>query len=291
MSFEGVFNIDKPQGITSHDAVNRLRRLSGIRRVGHAGTLDPLATGVLIICIGRATRLVEYLIGLPKEYEAIIRLGQVTDSYDADGALVSEQDITVSGSDIKKSLAKFRGRIQQRAPIYSAIKKQGVPLYKLARDGVSVKAPVREVEIYELAIVSWEKPNLEIKVRCAAGTYIRSLAHDLGQELGCGGHITSLTRTSVGNFRLSNAVSLDDLHDENWSDYSLPADIAVQHLPRLDLRADEAHRVQLGQRIGRLDIHPEASIVRAYEQNGRFIGILSATESAWQPHKMFLVDS
>ena len=291
MSLEGIINIDKPQGITSHDVVNQLRRLSGIRRVGHAGTLDPLATGVLLLCIGRATRLSEYMVGQLKGYEATVRLGQVTDSYDADGEIISEQAISVSRSDIIEALDPFRGLIQQRAPIYSAIKQQGQPLYKLAREGKPVEAPVREVHIYDLELLAWEKPSAQIRVVCSAGTYIRSLAHDLGQNLGCGGHVTALRRTSIGEFRVEQAVALDDLDEQNWADYLQPSDSAVRHMPRLDLSLDDAGRLQLGQRLQRQESHPDATLVRAYAPDGRFIGIVCSRDSSWQPHKMFLAQS
>lgn len=291
MSLEGILNIDKPQGITSHDAVNHLRRLSSVRRVGHAGTLDPLATGVLLLCVGRATRLSEYLIGLPKCYEATVRLGQVTDSYDADGELVAEHEVSVSQINIEDALSTFLGRIQQKAPIYSAIKQQGQPLYKLARRGVPVEAPIREVQIYKLALLAWEKPDLQIKVMCSTGTYIRSLAHDLGQKLGCGGHITALRRTCIGDFGIKQAVALDQLTEQNWISYLQASDEAVKHMQRLDLSPDESRRLQLGQRIQRLETHPDTAVVRAYEPDGRFLGIVTARDSDWQPHKMFLAES
>lgn len=291
MSLEGVLNIDKPPGITSHDVVNRLRRISAIRRIGHAGTLDPLATGVLLLCVGRATRLSEYLVGQPKNYIATVRLGQVTDSYDAEGEIVSEQEVSVSRSDIMDALDPFRGYIQQRAPIYSAIKQGGQPLYKLAREGKHVDAPLREVQIYNLELLSWEKPLVKVQVTCSAGTYIRSIAHDLGQNLGCGGHISALRRTAIGDYKVQQAVALDDLNAQNWTNYLQPSDTAVYHLSRLDLSAQEAQRLQLGQRIQRLAEHPDVDIVRAYEPGPRFIGIVISHNSEWKPHKMFLTNS
>lgn len=291
MSLEGILNIDKPQGITSHDVVNHLRRLSSIRRVGHAGTLDPLATGVLLLCIGRATRLVEYVTGRPKSYVATVRLGQVTDSYDAEGEILSEQEVSVSAEQIVEALSTFRGTSRQKAPIYSAIKQQGTPLYQLARAGKQVEAPVREVHIYDLELLAWQKPSAQIRITCSAGTYIRSLAHDLGQNLGCGGHITALRRTAVGDFHVQQAVALDDLDQRNWIDYLQPSDTAVRHLPRLDLLLDEAVDLQLGRRIPRKETHPDADLVRAYEPDGRFLGIVIFRDSGWQPHKMFLAGS
>lgn len=287
MPLEGIINIDKPQGLTSHDVVNQIRRLSAVRRVGHAGTLDPLATGVLLLCVGRATRLVEYLVGLTKRYEAVIRLGQVTDSYDADGQILEEHEVSLTETEIREALQPFRGVIQQKAPAFSAIKRDGQPLYKLAREGIAVDPPLREVQIYQLDLISWEAPLIQIRVSCSAGTYIRSLAHDLGQQLGCGGHIEQLRRTAVGEFNSEQAVALNRLDKETWLDYLLPSDTAVSHLPRLDLSEAEAYRLQLGQRLPRMYGHPDAETVRAYDANGRFIGIAKSRDFIWQPHKIF----
>lgn len=288
MSLEGVLNIDKPLGITSHDVVGQIRRISGNRRVGHAGTLDPLATGVILLCVGRPTRLVEYLMGLPKRYVATIRLGQATDTYDAEGAIVSEKAVEVSQADIEQALVPFQGRILQRAPVYSAIKRGGQPLYKLARQGKEVEPPVREVTISELQLQQWQSPYLRLAVACSSGTYIRSLAHDLGQELGCGGHISALRRTAVGEFSVDQAVTLEALQDNAWPAALLPPDRAVQHLPAIELSPEEAQRIQLGQQIACRDDHPDAPLVRVYEPGGRFLGIVTSREEYWQPHKIFL---
>jgi tRNA pseudouridine55 synthase len=288
MSLEGILNIDKPGGITSHDVVNQVRRLSGIRRVGHAGTLDPLATGVILLCVGRATRLAEYLIGQSKSYVATIRLGQVTDTYDAEGEIIAETPVHASLADITQTLSHFHGRIQQKAPSYSAIKRGGQPLYKLARQGEVVEPPVREIHIYDLQLLTWDDPFLQLELACSSGTYVRSLAHDLGQELGCGGHITALRRTSVGDFSLDHSIPLDELRNGEWTRHLLPSDSAVQHLPRMELSHEEAQRVQVGQRLERRDDHPDAPLVRVYEPGGQFLGLVRTRENSWQPHKVFL---
>lgn len=290
MPLEGLLNIDKPTGMTSHDVVNRIRKLSEIRRVGHAGTLDPLATGVLLLCIGRATRLVEYLVGHRKSYVATVRLGQATDTYDADGQIVAQNAIHTSPIEIEQALPQFRGRIQQKAPVYSAIKRGGQPLYKLARQGKDVEPPLREVSIYDLQLLQWEEPFLQLNVVSSAGTYIRSLAHDLGEVLGCGGHITALRRTAVADFSVDQAIPLADLAKDNWTQQLQPSDTAVQHLARLDLAEQDAQRVRFGQRLPRQEDHPDASLVRLYEPGGQFIGIATARENTWQPHKIFLPD-
>jgi tRNA pseudouridine55 synthase len=285
---EGLLNIDKPAGITSHDVVQQVRRVTGVRRVGHAGTLDPIATGVLLVCVGRATRLVEYLVGRPKTYEARVRLGQATNTYDTEGEVVAERPFShITSQMIGDAIAPFRGRIEQQPPIYSAIKKDGQPLYKLARQGIEVAVPPRPVTIYELALLAWDAPYVALRVTCSAGTYIRSLAHDLGQSLSCGGHLTALRRTAVGDFGLDTAVSLSILTPETIPDYLQPADTAVAHLPRLTLTNQEAQQWQQGMRIARREGQPAGNdLVRTYADNGHFIGISVAEAGHWQPKKV-----
>lgn len=288
MMAAGVLNIDKLQSMTSHDVVSRIRRVSNMRRVGHAGTLDPLATGVLLLCVGRATRLVEYLMGQPKQYITTVRLGQTTDSYDAEGDVVTERPYThVTTTHIAAALEPFRGTIQQQPPMYSAIKKDGQPLYKLARQGKEVERPSRSVHIYSLEMTAWEPPHLSLSVTCSSGTYIRSLAHDLGESLGCGGHVTALRRTAVGDFTLATAIPLDALTPDNWLDYLLPSETAVAHLPRLNIAQQSAQKLQMGQQIMRTADHPAAPLVRIYTPDDQFIGLAVGTDESWQPHKIF----
>ena len=285
---QGVLSIDKPSNISSHDVVNRIRRLTGIRRVGHAGTLDPLATGVLLVCIGRATRLVEYLVGRPKWYEATIRLGQTTDSYDADGDIVAERPFShITPADISRALMPFQGEIQQLPPMFSAIKKDGQPLYKLARQGIEIERTPRTVNIYRLELLNIDLPFIQLRVHCSTGTYIRSLAHDLGAALGCGAHITALRRTAVGDFDLETAVSLTDLTPEQLIAHLHPIDRAVAHLPRVDFAQPDASRLLLGQSVTAVSTHPESTFIRAYDYKVTFLGIIQRTQTGWQAQKMF----
>lgn len=288
MTIAGVLNIDKPSGLTSHDVVARLRRTTGIRRIGHAGTLDPLATGVLVVCLGRATRLIEYLIGQDKTYETTIRLGQTTDTYDADGEIVVERPADVTPEAIAAALEAFRGPIRQRAPAYSAIKRDGQPLYKLARRGEAVDPPVRDVTIHALEMLSYEPPLLTLRVACSSGTYIRSLAHDLGQALGCGGHVVALRRTAVGPFDIAAAVALDSLTPENWQAHLLPPDAAVAHLPAVAVNAEGSRALRLGQQAGDAAAYPPDTAARVYDDDGRFLGVAVAAGECWQPRKMLL---
>lgn len=284
---EGVLSIDKPSGMTSHDVVNRVRRIAKMRRVGHAGTLDPLATGVLLLCLGRTTRLIEYLVGLPKVYKTQIRLGQTMDSYDADGQLIAEQEVRATQDQIALVLEDFRGEILQKPPMFSAIKRQGQPLYKLARQGVEVERPFRAVKIYDLQLLKYDKPFVDLQVTCSAGTYIRSLAHDLGNQLGCGGHVATLQRTAVGSFLLENAVNLNELTPESLDHHLKPSDQTVSHLPRLDLAQAEAVRLGHGQKVPHFAELPQSKLVRAYNEQGVFIGIVEAKPSYWQAKKIF----
>lgn len=285
---EGILNIDKPSGITSHDVVNRVRRVAGLRRVGHAGTLDPLATGVLLICLGRGTRLVEYLVGQPKTYEVVVHLGQSTTTYDAEGEVVAERPCTFTPPELTAALAQFRGPIQQIPPIYSAIKKEGQPLYKMARQGKQVEMEARAVTIYELEQLAFDLPLLTLRVVCSSGTYIRSLAHDLGELLGCGGHVAALRRTAVGGFMVDTAVPLDYLAPENLNTHTLPLDTAVHHLPPVTFTETEKARLWQGQTVPWQPIHPQVQLARAYTPENLFIGMVQLQETQeWQPHKMF----
>ena len=284
----GVLCVDKPLGITSHDVVNRVRRVAGVRRVGHAGTLDPLATGVLLLCLGRTTRLVEYLVGHDKVYETTVRLGQTTATYDAEGEIMDERPFThITLSQIKEALGPFRGQIQQQPPLYSAVKQGGQPLYKLARQGkTDVERPFRSVTIHELTLLNWEPPYLSLRVGCSSGTYIRSLGHDLGQALGCGGHLTALRRLAVGDFGVETAVPLDSLTPENITDYLLPPDTAVRHLPRIDLPETAAADILQGKPVPMLN-EPMANLVRAYGPEDQFLGVVAAKNNQWLARKMF----
>ena len=283
---DGLLCIDKPAGLTSHDVVRNIRSISSIRRVGHTGTLDPLATGLLIICLGPATRLAEYIVALPKSYDAIILLVQETDTYDAEGEIVAEAPVSVTKIDLDQILAQFLGQIEQIPPIYSAIKQDGQPLYKRARQGLTVTRKARLVTIHEIELLSWESPILQLRVACSSGTYIRSLAHDLGQQLDCGGHIRTLRRNSIGPFDVDDAVSLGEVSKANWREFLQPTDMAVAHLPRLDLSASESIKLNQGQQLARRRGQPENGIVRVYGSDGRFIGIAIAQGEQWQPRKI-----
>lgn len=286
IGMDGILNVDKPAGLTSHDVVNRVRRLMGLRRVGHAGTLDPLATGVLLVCTGRATRLVEYVTALPKSYRAVIELGKETSTYDGEGEVIATKIVAVSRPELEQALSQFQGTIDQLPPLYSAIKQGGQPLYKLARRGIEVSRQPRPVTIYTLQILGWQSPRVDLLVNCSAGTYIRSLAHDVGQLLGCGGYLAALRRVAVGPFLADQAVALESLTAEIIGDYLQSPGRAVSHLPHLLVDDDLVGQLVQGRPIMRHTSEPEGTIVTAFTPAGTLVGLLVARPGSWQPHKI-----
>jgi tRNA pseudouridine55 synthase len=289
----GILNLNKPPGMTSHDVVMRVRRLTGQRKAGHAGTLDPMATGVLLICLGQATRVTEYLMSGRKQYRAIVCFGISTDTYDADGTInQSIESFRLPQDQIADALVAFQGVIQQTPPPYSAIRQKGRRLYELARRGIPVQVPPRTVEIDRIELVAWESPNLTLEVTCSAGTYIRSLAHDLGQRLAVGGHLAALTRLASGSWRLQDACTPDDLggaiEEGDWAHLLHPLDVALQEFERVDLSADLARRVGQGQAV-LLSQPPQTPLVRAYAPDNSLVAVLqpSREPGLWHPRKVF----
>ncbi len=288
---EGFLCVDKPPGLTSHDVVNRVRRVARSRKVGHGGTLDPLATGLLIVAIGRATRLLEYIVGQPKEYDALVRLGQESATYDAEGEIVQSGDADVDLATVHLALEQFRGDIWQKPPMFSAIKRDGKPLYELARRGVEVARDARPVTIYELELLAYDVPDLRLRIRCSSGTYIRSLAHDLGQVLGSGAYLAGLRRTAIGVMRVEKAIPLSELTPEALPALLQEMDRAVAHLPALVVTHEEAIALSHGKRLAMSDAAPQESPLRVYDQEGAFVGIAELEGDSWRPHKIFYQSS
>jgi tRNA pseudouridine55 synthase len=285
----GVLIVDKPGGMTSHDVVNVVRGVTGIRKVGHAGALDPLATGVLLLCVGPATRLAEYLTASDKVYEASVRLGVETDTYDADGQVLHTQTVNVSREQVTTELEAFRGAIQQVPPMFSAVKHAGRPLYRLAREGVTVDRKPRSARVTDIAMTDWSPPLFSFRVACSAGTYVRTLAHDLGLRLGCGAHITRLVRTASGPFRIEDAVRLSALTQDNWLVYLQPMEAAVAGYPAIVFDRQAVDRLTHGQNTSRLPAHPILDMARACTPEGSFFALVraSADNTQWVPHKVF----
>ncbi len=212
-AISGVLVVDKPIGLTSHDVVQIIRKGTNIRRAGHTGTLDPRASGVLVILVGPAVRLSEYVSASDKRYQAVVRLGQSTDTYDADGRVVSTSPVNITEDEFANALKQFIGEIEQVPPPYSAVKVKGKKAYEMAREGEEVELLPRKIQVYNLDLLEWAPPDAVIDVYCSSGTYVRSLAHDLGEGLGCGAHLVGLRRTKSGRFTLRDAVPLRKLRE------------------------------------------------------------------------------
>ena len=277
---DGLLVIDKPEGLTSHDVVQRVRRWVGQRRVGHLGTLDPLATGVLPLALGEATKLSQLLTHGRKSYRGVIQLGVETRTYDREGETIA----TTTGpwpdaEALKDALKQFQGEIQQVPPPYSAVKLDGEAAYRRARRGETVELEPRKVTLYRVEMLRYDAPELEIEVECSAGTYLRSLAHDLGQDLKTGGHLTALCRTQSGPFFLRQALALDDLDGLDAKDpQELIPMAAATGLPTFEVDARTARRVGQGAQLGRHEVRgvPAEGLIQLVHQ-GRLAALLQAT--------------
>lgn len=266
----GAVILDKPKGWTSHDAVNRIRRLAGTRKVGHLGTLDPMATGVLPLLLNRATRLAQFFTRDEKAYEATVRFGFATDTYDAEGRAVSTAcEPQFSRKDLEEWLARFRGTFAQTPPAVSAKKIGGTPAYKLARRDVAVELPPVGVTITRLEIQRFELPEVDLTVECSAGTYVRSLAHDLGRLAGCGAHLSALRRTRSGEFTLAQARTIEQLEADFWSAV-VPAAALLADLPTVRVDAITAAQIGHGREFR---AHVDAVTVRALSPEGTLLAI------------------
>jgi tRNA pseudouridine55 synthase len=292
--WSGILNVDKPSGLTSHDVVAFVRRAARQRKVGHAGTLDPMATGVLLVCLDKATRVTEYLMASPKTYDAAIRLGVTTTTDDAEGEITAQSQVEVPYTEIVRTVQQFVGRIEQVPPVYSALKRGGQPLYKLARRGQVPELLPRLVEIHALQVKEWSPPVLHVQVRCGPGTYIRALARDLGQSLGCGAHLASLRRMASGRFTVEQAISPQRIETAFASGTAAellsPIDAAVADLPALYLDAATSLRLVAGQPIvGDAGLVAAGPLARAYAPDRQFIAIVAwdPQMTGWRPRKVF----
>ena len=292
----GFLNFYKPVGITSMEALRRVKRITGQRKkVGHAGTLDPLAEGVLPICFGQATRLMEQVVSGWKRYRMTVRLGAVSNTYDAEGDIAEICDPAYLGrAEIAAALQGFIGEIEQVPPMYSAIKIDGKRLYDLARAGKEVHRPPRLIKVGAIGIDEIAMPYLGVTVDCGRGAYLRSIAHDLGQALGCGGYVTELRRLSCGGFRAEDGITLDMLDDtrenEGWRQFLKPVDWVMRDLPAVALKATDAWSVQHGQeiRVEGLSRGVDSKARRAYDQEGRFLARLERqSDGQWRPTRVF----
>jgi len=295
-AISGVLVVDKPVGMTSHDVVQAVRTGTGLRRAGHTGTLDPRASGVLVILVGPAVRLSEFVSASDKRYQAIIRLGSTTDTFDADGKFTnSDEPVNVTEEQFEKVLNTFIGEIEQTPPPYSAVKVQGRKAYEMAREGEEVELAPRKITVHHLEVLEWAPPEVVIDVHCSSGTYVRSLANDLGTQLGCGAYLVGLRRTKSGRFSLRDATPLRKLqeafHAGNWYQYLIPAAEALAEWPAIELSPDEVEDVRHGHRVkAAADATP--GMVRGVSTQGELVALMDfvtgeAGEPEWQPKKVF----
>jgi tRNA pseudouridine55 synthase len=287
----GFLNINKPAGMTSRDVVNKVQRLLPRKsKIGHAGTLDPMATGVLVLCVGQATRLVPYVQDLTKSYRAGFRLGCRSDTDDSTGNVIETPEApAIARSEIESALKSFLGRIQQTPPQFSALHVDGKRAYALARAGQTVELAPREVEITRIELLHCDGHNLEVDIDCSSGTYIRSIARDLGEMLGIGGLMTSLVRTAIGPFDLQTAASLESLARENITEYLLPPTTALIDLPSLTLTDDQIRSIQQGKSIPMPSATPPSATISAVDVSGRLIALGECEQGAarFQPRTVF----
>jgi len=310
LTVDGILNINKPWGKTSFSIVAMVKRLTGERHVGHAGTLDPAATGVLPVCLGQGTRVIGFLVDATKAYRAQIEFGMATDTYDASGKTTQQGDPSgISQAQLETALTSFCGLIEQTPPMYSAVKYHGKRLYELARAGIEVERKSRLTKIHHLKLIDWQPPVVTIEVVCGKGTYIRSLAHDLGQALGCGANLKSLIRLRCGLFDISDAVSVPQLEDAfrygYWQHFIYPIDSVLLHWAAMVVSDDAGQSIRNGRPLvlGNSDggggsgcleqpipAGSSENRCRAYALDGRFLGVLrfDSERGQWQPEKVFI---
>jgi tRNA pseudouridine55 synthase len=295
MNINGILNVNKPEGITSFGVVSRMKYITGERHIGHTGTLDPMATGVLPVCFGQATKISGFILDNDKTYTAEIETGIATDTYDREGKIIQRLDTTsITVEQVKNALKSFVGTIEQVPPLFSAKKYRGKRLYKLARTGVAFLPHARKVTINSIKLLSIDLPVIAVEVDCSKGTYIRSLANDLGQKLECGAHLKSLIRTRSGKFNISGAIGLPEIekafHDGSWASIVYPLDFPLTEYKKVVVNDEQLKHIIHGLSI-HLEIEPNLTkgIVRTYNGKGQFLAMLkyNTGTALWHPYRVF----
>ena len=284
---DGVLLLNKPVGITSNAALQKAKWLLNAKKAGHTGTLDPFADGLLPLCFGEATKFSAYLLDADKRYRAVLQLGVTTTTGDPEGEVLETREVSVDCADVAAVLPRFMGEIEQVPPMHSALKHQGRPLYEYARAGIDIERPARRVHIRTLDLVECNPPRVVLDVQCSAGTYIRTLAQDIGAALGCGAHLTALTRTAAGGFGLEQAHTLAEveaMEPDRRTALLAPPDCLVAHLPAVRLDAVDAEALCQGRTIP----HPASSagLTRVYAESDRFIGLADADNDRLVPRRL-----
>ncbi|HCL4549673.1 tRNA pseudouridine(55) synthase TruB [Clostridium botulinum] len=286
---DGVINVLKPKGITSFDVVRDIRKIAKIKKVGHTGTLDPLASGVLPVCIGKATKIVDYIMEGTKNYRVEMKLGTTTDTYDREGTVLGEKEVSVSPEEVEKAIEKYKGDIEQVPPMYSALKINGQKLYDLARKGIEVEREARKIHIYDICILSIDLPYVIFDVKCSKGTYIRSLCFDIGKDLDCGAVMWNLQRLEASPFNIKEAIKLEDLNEENIKQYITPIDEALKDYEKLSLNKKFEKLVLNGVILKDrkvLDNIEENKLYRTYIEDDNFIGLGIKNAYGFKIHKL-----
>ena len=285
---DGVLLLDKPLGLSSNQALQKAKRLYGAAKAGHTGTLDPLATGLLPLCFGEATKYSAMMLDADKGYQAVLKLGEKTSTGDAEGEIVERNEVELNGAMIEHALALFRGEIRQLPPMHSALKHKGKPLYAYIRKGVEIERPDRAVTIRELFLERFSGEELHVRVRCSKGTYIRTLAEDIGNALGCGAHLKSLVRTGTGPFDLANARTLDEIGERCDRDaWLLPCDALLADFAKLVLGGEEAASLVNGRAV---ESERDPGLYRLYDREERFMGLVESDgQGKIRPKRMMSV--
>ncbi|MEL7644891.1 MAG: tRNA pseudouridine(55) synthase TruB [Anaerolineaceae bacterium] len=291
----GVLVVDKPVGLSSHDVVQIIRNGTKIRRAGHTGTLDPRASGVLVVLLGPAVRLSEYVSASEKRYQAVIELGITTDTYDLEGSVTRRSPVEITYDEFEQALQGFIGEFEQKPPAYSAIKVKGEKAYEIARRGEEVDLEPRLIQVHELELLDWDPPEAVVDIQCSSGTYVRSLAHDLGEKLGCGATLTGLRRTKNGRFGLRDAVSLRKLQEAfangDWYQYLIPAAEALGDWYTVELTVEQVDEMRHGHRVPAVEAVEPGKWARAVSQEGELVALVEYDSAAneWQPRKVFFL--
>ena len=283
--------LDKPEGYSSNQALQKAKSLLNARKAGHTGSLDPIATGLLPVCFGETTKISNLFLKADKTYQVDIKLGVTTETGDREGKILEKKPVKVSRKDAEEVLERYRGEFEQVPPMYSALKRDGQPLYKLARKGIILERKARPVCVYSLNLDTWEEDIMRLTVSCSRGFYIRSLAEDIGRDLGCGGHVQSLRRTGVGEFTVEQAITLEQLgaiiSPEQRETILLPTDRGLAHLPEIRIPENLARYVKLGQSVTSTQGSPPG-LVRLYGESSGFLGLAEITEdNRLAPKRLF----
>lgn len=289
-NIHGVILLDKPSGVTSNKVLQKIKHRFNARKAGHTGSLDPLATGLLPICFGQATKVSEYFLHADKKYTTVIKLGETTDTLDADGEVLVRKPVSVNEAELEAALVQFRGAIKQIPPMYSALKRNGQPLYKLARKGEEVERPARDMMVHSVTATRLNEVHVELNVHCSSGFYIRSLAHDLGQVLGCGAHVLSLRRTEKRAITLDQSFTLEHILQAQLDEVLLPIDALLQDLPRLEISAAQALSLTQGRETDAGALTTQG-LTRFYQPDGGLFGVGQISDTGkLKTHKMFITD-